>query len=300
MPEPRLEEDNNEQEKTTKKASNPLASILKKKVKIFGREIPMPLIILGALGIGIVIFTLIGKKGGGRSDNAEQEETSDIGFSEQPQNLGEFAQNGANTSIDEMQSDLGSVLPIEPLPSDSFSPMPLSSYDISPLPTPELPYSSGFADSFGTLPSFGAQYPAQVPYEQVPIVQYNQPTAPSEQPPLSPRFATGKVRAIASETPAPVIRSPFKALPVKKPAKATPKPVANPQPVRLPTPPPKTILPPVRPPAKATPKPVINPQPVRLPTPPSKTLPMPQLPIVPSKPVPKKLPSSGNKGVKNR
>lgn len=310
MAEPTLEEgeirEPDSNEKKGKSKSNPLQSLLSKKVKIFGREIPMPLIILAALGIGIVLFTLIGKKGGSRNTENQEttEDTSSLGFSEGSGSLGEYAQSSAGASQGELLSDLGGSLPIEPVTPSPFEPVQTPSLDISPLPMPELPYTGSLADSLFAPPPYGDMYPSQVPYEQSPIVQLPQNTSTGSnqsQQQTVQRLATNKVTANASQSSSkPNVPTKNTSPTTSKPAaKATAKPISNAQPTRLPTPPPKPNIPAPKPPAKATPKPVINPQPVKLPTPPTKpVLPRPIVPVVPPKTTPKTV--TGNKGTKNR
>ncbi|MCI0560315.1 MAG: hypothetical protein MN733_17655, partial [Nitrososphaera sp.] len=134
MAEPRLEEQTEEPTKAGKSA-NPLQSLLSRKVKIFGREFPMPLILLGAIGVGIVIFAVTRRRGfgvGARSAAAEAEEPG-FGISTLP----ELAEASQVESIGDMRADLGAgvpeISPLEPFPQfEAFQ----------PLPVPELPFSN--------------------------------------------------------------------------------------------------------------------------------------------------------------
>jgi len=185
MPEPRLEEGDRrgDEGKAPIKKSNPLQSFLSRKIKIGGREIPMPLIVLGALGVGIVLFTVIGKKrsgNGGGEGVQTAEDQPDFGFSEKP-SLSERAEGSMADSAEDFQTDFGAAIS----PPTLFEPQPIAIEPISPLPIPELPYS-GFGSGIFE-PAF-----TPAPFEQP---QYFQPIEIPQTLPQIPQSPFGRIRS---------------------------------------------------------------------------------------------------------
>jgi len=218
MPEGKFEEgdtENKGERNEPKSKGNPLQSLLKKKVKIFGREIPMPIIILGALGIGIVIFTLIGKKGGGGSQTTDEEVTP-LGENEPtPFGVSERAESGMQSGLEEFKADVGQTLPPVPQPFESLP--ALESF--SPLPIPELPYAGG--NNFAPLtPAENYPVSGNLPIETQPIVRDVLPDTFRGTPATS-GLARNKIRAIASQTQPPNIRVPVKGATALRSAKAS-------------------------------------------------------------------------------
>jgi hypothetical protein len=309
---------------------NPLQKFLSRKIKIGGKEIPLPLIVLGIVGLGVIAFTLLNKgKSGGRSATASPGESASLGESE---GLGgrTFASQGQST--DEMQADLGNAFtptPIEPLPNvpmgASYTPHPVpdigyaslpdipqSSYGggFSPLPVPELPYADFGAQSYPEIPA-NVSYPEPVPGRAPkpnrfddfnPVkARKNYPLperAPGRNPkptrapvPAKPGTIIDRLKGAYRPMPAPVPR------PI--PSKILPRPSGSPR-IGLPyipKPAPRPVVKPTPlpywPGQKITPKPA--PRPVVRPKPVVSPKPLPYWPGQQRpKPAPR-IPSSGNK-----
>ncbi len=167
MPEPKFEEaERPESEKPERKAKgNPLQSFLNRKVKIFGKEIPMPLILLAAVGVGLLLFMVMGKRGriGGETNETQTPDNApNLGLSEAP-SLNGKAEQSAGVSASEFQSDFGSTI----APTGSFEAQPITTPAMSALPVPQLPYGD-LGGQFFTPPFLGNEgqqgfYPIQTP-----------------------------------------------------------------------------------------------------------------------------------------
>lgn len=196
MAEPKLEEGEVSERETKPKdesnkssaKGNPLQNFLSRKVKIAGREIPLPLIVLGALGIGIVLFSIINRgKGRGVGLSVNPDEGRSLGTSE---GVSDRVFSGGQKTEDELTGDLGEAftpIPIEPLPvSQPFTPAPIAplpdlgyaplpSGGFSTLPVPQLPYADFGSGMFQPEAPQSFGYPEQEP---MPLPSIRQPITP--------------------------------------------------------------------------------------------------------------------------
>lgn len=223
-------------EKEPKKGGkNSLQSFLSRKVKIFGREIPIPLLMLGALVLGIIVFSILGKRrGNGESTQQTDDTQSSFGFSERPNSLNDMAQGSMVASEGELSADLGQTFTPSPLPS--FEPLPVITP--SPLPEPQLPYAD-----FGN-------YFTPAPIADFQPINTGLPM-PVEQPFYPIRDVLPSVPPTINRTPATMIRGGTKG----KEPKARTLPVVTPRPTPIGGTP-KPALKPIKPPApRPMPKP---------------------------------------------